>query len=312
MSEAEETVLTPLVSQRPGAVTVRQDLSHFERLRITWLAGYIGLVTLLFLEPLVRLLGLVLQDELHSYIALIPLTSGYLLWVHPRRAVPFRSSLGGAIPLAAFAVAALTPSRFEGWLSANDNLSLMMLAYVSLILAGGFLFLGSKWMATAAFPVAFLIFMVPLPDAAVEWLEHALAAASADAAAFFFNLSGTPLFRRGTTLTLPGMVLEVARECSGIRSTVVLFVTSVLASHLFLKRPWHRAALIAFVVPLAIVRNGVRILVIGLLCVHVGPHMSESFIHRRGGPVFFVFSLVPLLLFMLWLRRHDRSVNLHR
>ena len=44
----------------------------------------------------------------------------------------------------------------------------MALAYVSVVAAGGFLFLGSKWMAAAAFPVAFLIFMVPLPDAAVN------------------------------------------------------------------------------------------------------------------------------------------------
>jgi exosortase C (VPDSG-CTERM-specific) len=312
MSEAEETVPTSLIGQRPGALTVRQDLSRPERLRLTALTGYTGLVTLLFVQPLARLLGLAVQDDLHSHIPLVPLISGYLLWVHPRTAAPFRSSIGGAILLATFAVASLgASSEFEGLLSANENLSLMMLAYVSFIVAGGFLFLGSGWMATAAFPVAFLIFMVPLPDAAVYRLEHALAAASADAAAFFFSLSGTPLFRQGTTLTLPGIALEVARECSGIRSTVVLFITSVLASHLFLKGPWHRAALIAFVVPLAIVRNGLRILVIGLLSVHVGPHMIESSIHRRGGPVFFALSLVPLVMFSWWLRRHDRGVNLH-
>jgi exosortase len=161
-------------------------------------------------------------------------------------------------------------------------------------------------MAAAAFPVAFLIFMVPLPDGAVNWLETASVLGSAEVAAFFFKMTSTPLLRDGTVFALPGIVLRVAQECSGIRSSWVLFITSLLASHLFLESPWRRLMLVAFVIPLGIVRNGFRILVIGVLCVHVGPHMIDSVIHHRGGPLFFVLSLVPLLLFMAWLRRQDR------
>jgi exosortase/archaeosortase family protein len=86
----------------------------------------------------------------------------------------------------------------------------------------------------------------------------------------------------------------------------VLFITSLVASHLFLKSPWRRIILVAFVIPLGIVRNAFRILVIGLLCVHIGPHMIDSMIHHQGGPVFFVLSLVPLTLFMAWLRRPEQ------
>jgi len=63
------------------------------------------------------------------------------------------------------------------------------------------------------------------------------------------------------------------------------------------------------VIPLAIARNGFRILVIGLLCVHIGPHMSDSFIHHRGGPIFFALSLIPLALLLFSLRRHDKRVD---
>jgi exosortase/archaeosortase family protein len=87
----------------------------------------------------------------------------------------------------------------------------------------------------------------------------------------------------------------------------VLFITSLLASHLFLKSPWRRIVLVAFVIPLGIVRNGFRILVIGLLCVHIGPYMIDSVIHHQGGPLFFALSLVPLVLFMAWLRRRERQ-----
>ena len=174
---------------------------------------------------------------------------------------------------------------------------------MSLLAAGGFLFRGSKWMAAAAFPFAFLVFMVPLPDGAVNWLESASASASADAAALYFAVAGTSLVRNGPVFELPGFVMEVAKECSGIRSSWVLFITSVLAAHLFLESPWRRLVLVAFVIPLGILRNGFRVFVIGQLCVHVGPHMIDSVIHRQGGPLFFALSLVPLFLLLWWLRR---------
>ncbi len=183
----------------------------------------------------------------------------------------------------------------------------MALAYVSFVAAGGFLFLGTKWMAAAAFPVSFLIFLVPLPDAAVSWLEHASVLASAEAAAMYFGIAGTALVRHGTVFELPGIVMQVAQECSGIRSSWVLVITSLLASHMFLRSPWRRLVLVAFVIPLGILRNGFRILVIGLLCVHVGPEMIDSPIHHRGGPIFFALSLVPLLGLAWWLRHGEQG-----
>jgi exosortase/archaeosortase family protein len=105
-------------------------------------------------------------------------------------------------------------------------------------------------------------------------------------------------------------VLQVAKECSGIHSSWVLFITGLLASHLFLRTRWRKIVLVAFVIPLGILRNGFRIFVIGMLCVHIGPYMIGSMIHRQGGPFFFALSLVPLFLLLLWLRRRERRLNL--
>jgi exosortase len=181
----------------------------------------------------------------------------------------------------------------------------MTLAYVCFIVSGGLLFLGSKTMATAALPLGFLFFMIPLPDAAVSWLEQSSVKGSTEVAAALFNISGTPMLRNGALLALPGITLHVAQECSGIRSSWVLFITSILAANVFLTGPWRRLVLVAFVIPLALLRNGTRILVIGLLCVHIGPQMIHSFIHNRGGPIFFALSLVPLFGLMVWLKRQE-------
>ncbi|HET9360194.1 MAG TPA: exosortase/archaeosortase family protein [Vicinamibacterales bacterium] len=296
-----------VVVRRTGVQAAWRAMGRSSRLRLLGLASSVVVLSLLFVRPLAQLLDLALQNDLHSYVPLVPVISAYLLYSQANYVGSYRTSIGAAAILAAAGVAALVASfQFDDRLSVDDALPLRMLAYVSVLGASGFLFVGSDRMRAAAFPVAFLVFMVPLPGVAVNWLELKLVEASADAAALLFTWTGTPLFRQGTVFTLPNIVLEVAQECSGIRSTVVLFITSVLASNLFLQSTWRRIAIVAFVIPLAIVRNGFRVLVIGLLCVYVGPHMSDSFIHHSGGPIFFVLSLAPLSLFLVWLRRHDR------
>jgi exosortase C (VPDSG-CTERM-specific) len=284
-----------------------RELSPSDRRRIRLASGYVAAVTLLFAQPLTRLVAYALNDQLHSHIPLVPLIAGYLLYIQPQRSIAaYRGSPAFTLMFSGVGVAALAASvAFRGTLTVNDHLALTTFSYVNFIVAGGFLFLGARWMALAAFPVAFLIFMVPLPDAATDWLERASVLASAEAAAWFFKMTGTPLVRDGTVFAIPGIVLKVAHECSGLHSSWVLFITSLLASHIFLDSPWRRIVLVAFVVPLGILRNGFRILVIGLLCVHIGPEMIDSVIHHRGGPIFFVLSLGPLFLLLWWLERSE-------
>ena len=260
--------------------------------------------------PLSSLAKHAAASNLHSHILLIPFVSVYLIYIHwkqlPQRYV---SSPGWALLAAAVGFAAAGIGlwlRVSGYpISANDYLAFMAFAFVCFVTAGGFLLLGREWMRAAAFPMAFLIFIVPLPDSAADFLENASKLASADVANVLFIATGTPVLRDGTVFLLPGIAIEVAKECSGIRSSLVLFITSLLASYLFLRSPWRRASLVAAVIPLGLLRNGVRILTISLLCVHVGPQMINSVIHRRGGPFFFTASLIPLFLLLWWLRRGE-------
>lgn len=284
-----------------------------EQTRIRGFACYAVLLTLLFIQPLAMLVLHAVQSDLDSHIVLIPFISAYVLYFKRERfpLVPYHRSIAGMAILGAVGIGAVAARiNWRESLSAHDGLVLMVLAFVSFLVGGGFLFLGSEWLAARAFPVAFLIFMVPLPDGAVDWLEKALMLASAEAAAFYFDLAGIPFVRQGMLFELPSISLRVAQECSGIHSSWVLFITSLLVSNVFLKTRWRRLVLVLFVIPLGILRNGFRILVIGLLCVRVGPHMIHSPIHHRGGPIFFVLSLFPLALLLWWLRRQERRLSL--
>jgi exosortase C (VPDSG-CTERM-specific) len=263
-----------------------------------------------FARPLLMLTSYVAGSQLHSYILLVPFVSAYLLYIQ-RNQLPKNYTTDLPLTIVSLAAGlgllAFTYSLdFVGRSPANgDRLVLLTLSFLCCLAAGVFFFFGRDWMRAAAFPLAYLIFMVPMPDAMADVLETASKSAAAEVANLLFQLSGTPFLRAGPVFQLPNITIEVAQECSGIRSSWVLFMTSILAANLFLKTPWRRFALVAFVIPLGILRNGFRILVIGLLCVNVGPQMIHSLIHRRGGPLFFVLSLIPFLLVLWWLRRGD-------
>jgi exosortase C (VPDSG-CTERM-specific) len=263
-----------------------------------------------FARPLLMLISYVARSQLHSYILLVPFVSAYLLYLR-RDQLPknYRTdllfalvSLAVGFGLLAFTYSLEIAARAP---AINTSIVLLTLSFLCCLAAGGFFFFGRDWMRSAAFPLAYLIFMVPMPDAMADALETTSKYASAEVTNLFFYLSGTPFLRAGLFFQLPNITIEVAQECSGIRSSWVLFITSILAANLFLKTSWRRLALVAFVIPLAILRNGFRILVIGLLCVNVGPQMIHSLIHRRGGPLFFALSLIPLFLVLWWLRKGD-------
>jgi exosortase C (VPDSG-CTERM-specific) len=303
---ARETMITA----RTGHVSESIASSH----RKTWWfwsgACFATVLLAAFAQPLLVLIIYATGSQLSSYILLVPFVSAYLLYLR-RDQLPKKYVADPWLAIVSLA-AGLGILVFTYWMdfvgripAGNGYLALVTLSFLCCLAAGGFFFFGRGWMRAAAFPLAYLIFMVPMPDAMANALETASKYASAEVANLLFHLSGTPFLRAGLIFQLPNITIEVAQECSGIRSSWVLLMTSILAANLFLKTRWRRFVLVAFVIPLAILRNGFRILVIGLLCVNVGPQMIHSLIHRRGGPLFFMLSLIPFFLLLWWLRKGE-------
>jgi len=267
------------------------------------------IVVLVFILPLAKLMNFAIHDELYSYIVLIPFISAYLIWQEKEEApgTPVPATGVTSVFLAA-GLAVLLWHRLSHPTAIEDSLAQTTLAFLMFFAAGAAWKLGSRTLRAFAFPLAFLIFMVPMPVALLGFIEAGLQQGSAAVANVFFTIADTPMVNDGLVFRLPGIQIEVAPECSGIHSTLVLFITSLLAGHYFLKRPWKRAVLCLIVIPLALLRNGFRVFVIGELCVHIGPQMINSVIHRHGGPLFFLLSLIPFFYLLLYLRRGDQSM----
>ncbi len=286
-------------------------MNRLGKARTLAVVPYVCAIACMFGAPSVELCRYALHSDVNSYVVLVPFICAYLLWIRrPTLANPARPAyLAGVslIVVATFVWAIAVAFRPTDWMPASaDRLTVFMLSLVLYVWAGGFLFLGRDWMRSAAFPLLFFIFIVPLPSGLVDALENASKLASAEAANLFFAITGTPTLRDGNVFQLPGITIEVAQECSGIRSSYVLFLTSLVAGNLFLTKTWSRILLVFFVIPLGIIRNGFRVWSIATLCIHVGPQMIHSIIHRRGGPPFFILSLIALLLLAWSLRSVER------
>jgi len=269
-----------------------------------------AILVVCFGKPLFDLLRIAAKDDLYSYIPLIPLISIYLVWLQkkslPRLSEPARKLAalffaGGLTTIAVYLFVVRSAS-----LADEDYLAVTIFAFLLFFTGACCLFFGKEMLRAIAFPIGLLVFMIPFPEFVRHGIETFLQCGSAFVAAGLFKLSGMPVYQDGLMFRLPGFNLEVATECSGIRSSLMLFIMSLLTGYLFLRKPWNRTMLALAVIPLALLRNGFRVFVIGQLCVRVGPEMINSPIHRHGGPLFFILALLPLFLLLIFLRKSER------
>jgi len=281
------------------------------RRRISALAGAGVLLAAGYARPLGQLLRLAAGNQLYSYVLLVPLISAFMVWSRrselPPPGSPDRLAAAGLAGLG-LALAAAGLRLGSSPALQLDALIVLLLSFVAGLAAITAWFLGRPLLRALGYPLAFLALMAPIPEQFSGGLQHALQHASATVAYVFLEAVNTPVFSPSDlVLQVPGITLGVAPECSGLRSSVALFVVSLPAGYVFLNSPWSRLVLALVVLPLGIVRNAFRILTIAELCVHIGPQMIDSYVHRKGGWIFFLISLVPLLLVILGLMRWEHG-----
>jgi len=307
--ETSESGLAPSsATPKASAATGTQSVASWRRFK--GLAIFTALLAAVFAKPLLVLLKFAPHEELYSHILLIPFICAYLVWMKRGQMVP-ESAPNRRMALLPFAAGALLMAGYaialrRGWTFAKpDYLAVMMLSFLLFLMAGGFLFLGAKHFKALAFPAAFLFFCVPFPQFVRGGIETFFQRGSAETAYLMLKASGMPVLQTGTHFQLPNFSLDVAPQCSGIHSSLVLLITSLLAAYIFLQTRSRRILFTLVVIPLALLRNGFRIFTIAQLCVHIGPQMIDSPIHHQGGALFFLLSLVPLFLLLLYLTKTE-------
>ena len=256
--------------------------------------------------------GLALSSDAYTYILLVlPISlSMIILSRKTLHSVMARGTRAGIAILAIAAVIALLVFFGpDSSLNADIRLSIIIFALVLWWCGTVALWFGTRALRIAAFPLCFLFFIIPLPQPVMQLMVSWLQYSSACAAHVLFAVLGIPTLQNGNLLTIPGLTVHVAEECSSIRSSSILFLTTVELAYLLLRSTWHRIAVIVVSVPLSVAKNGLRIWSIAMLGTRVDPGYLTGRFHHQGGIIFFAIALLVIFGLLWWFRRsEDKSL----
>lgn len=245
-----------------------------------------------------------IRGSLHSgytsHIVAMPFLVGFLVWSERSKifCAP-KYSFAPAAWLAAIDLLILLTTRFLSSKLGPELVSFVTLVVALILIVAGFLaFYGKNAFKSARFSILVLLLMVPIPSALMDRVISTLQSGSTELTHLLFMALGVPVLREGFVLSIPGVTIEVAKECSGINSTIALFITTLLLAHETLQTAWRRVLLLLISVPLSIVKNAIRITTLTMLAIRVDPSFLTGRLHHEGGFVFFLLTLG--IMYPMW------------
>jgi exosortase len=292
-----------------GMAAVNLNMHNQAVRRHFYFLAFAAVSILVFWTPLKTLVAFSLEHDYGSHILLIPVVSGYFIYLAKREVfakVQF-GFLAGTTLFLAGAILWWLAHKHSTLSGENAYFSLLILSVVLLWISVFIFFYGTPAFSAARFPLLLLLLMVPIPGFLLERIIFALQAGSAATAYWLFKLTGVPVFQQGFVLALPGINIEVVKECSGIRSSLALLLTALIVSELAFRSFWRKSVFVFSTLPILILKNGVRIVTVSLLSIYVDRAFLYGWLHKSGGIVFYLLGLLALVPIVMWLRRSERS-----
>lgn len=173
----------------------------------------------------------------------------------------------------------------------------MAMAFAQPIVFGSAILLVHGWGALkrAWFPLFFMLFMVPLPEVAVQAITMPLKQAVSVVTEQLLHLAGYPIGRAGVTLSIGPYQLLVADACSGMNSLLTLESLGLLYMRLMHYKSKARNAFLALaIIPTSFAANVARVIILVLVTYYYGDEVGQGFVHNFSGLVLFTVSLVSI------------------
>ncbi len=231
-----------------------------------------------------------LNHSNNSHGILVPLISGYLIWQK-------RDQIANAgIESNKWGALILFLSLILYILSYAGAVTVVSRAMIALCLIGLVLFnFGNSVFRIIAFPLIYLLFMVPVPDSIYGLVAFPMQLFATDVSAFLIRNMSIPVFQEGNMLYFAKAQLEVAEACSGLRSMMAFIMLSCLFAYM-MKPNWRpRFTIVISAVPLAMFANIVRVTGTGILAHFYGEKVARGFLHEFSGLAVFAFGFVLLM-----------------
>jgi exosortase len=212
------------------------------------------------------------EDPQYSHGWLVPVFAVYVLWTR-RESISLRAlnaSWVGFFWLGAGLGMRLAGTRY-GY-AYFDQLSILPSLAGLIVLVGGRAAWSWSWPA-----LAFLGFMVPLPDVLSLALSAPMQSFATTVSTFALQVLGRPAIAEGNVILLGEIELGIVEACSGLRMLVVFFALSTAVAMLIHKPLWEKLLIAASAVPIALASNVLRITITGVLCDSFGNELGIWF-----------------------------------
>jgi exosortase len=232
-----------------------------------------------------------LNHSNNSHGILVPLISLYFIWQKREklRQIEISSCNWGVVILAS--------SMGFYLLSYAGSIAVISRSMIVFSLIGLVLFaLGKTVFKLLAFPIFFLIFMVPVPDSILNIVAFPLQLFATKISSHIISALSIPVYREGNMLYFVQTQLEVAEACSGLRSIMALTMLSVIFVYLSDKGWLRKVILLASAIPLALIANIIRVSGTGILAHFHGEKVARGFLHEFSGLAVFAFGFILLFL----------------
>jgi exosortase len=232
------------------------------------------------------------EDYSHGF--LVPLISLVILWAN-RRTLASLAARG--LPVAGAGLLAVALLVFLFGVRTNTNLFQRAGAWGAL-LSGVVLAFGSSVLRAKPFPFFFLLVSIPPPYFLLGQFRLTLKTFATRLSSELLGAFGFTAAPEGNVLVINGERLEVADACSGIRSLMAIVATALLLAYLFRSGFWKGALLTLTAVPVTVLVNVLRIVIVAVALASFGIDLTHGVVHDVVG--FCVFGLSLVFLYASW------------
>jgi exosortase len=249
------------------------------------------------------LLTIWLDDSNNSHGLLVPLIFAFFIWrlLPALKMIPMKSNARGLLIL--LVSMGLYVLSYAGSVSIVAR-SMIVLSLVGLVLYN----FGSAIFRKLAFPLLFLLFMVPLPTSVIGLISLPLQRLATYVSAMLIGMISIPVYQEGNMLYFVQTQLEVAEACSGIHSIMALLMLGAVFVYMNPMTNLAKIILLASTIPVALIANIVRVTGTGILAHFHGAAVARGFLHDLSGMAVFLFGL-GLLMIIFKLLQSVRSSN---
>lgn len=275
---------------------------------------------LLFYSDIIQLIHLVRTKATYSHLTLIPIISLYFIIIEKNKHYNLNFTIFSqpkpylltplALGLILFCIPFFTPIE----INETNILSIRaasFLCFSFLIITS---FFGLSPIKNNPFPYFFLLLLIPIPTPIIHLLTQYLLAGSSFFTSIFFKILNIPFVKEpGYIFHLSDLTIKIADECSGIRSTIAMFIFGVLAGQIFLKNWKSKITFVLLLFPIVVIKNAIRITTLTLLGSYVKiEYLTSSKLHRNGGILFFSIALLLSLIFLFAIIKIEKKLSISK